>query len=252
MTDFTMTSRSSSSICAWSAASACCRVVMPRSSGPGTRLSRARAVKESVHVARDRRSSPLVEGAFLVELHQGLRSGAEGGPAAGHRGGLHGLEQLTLRRPVLDGPAHVRDHAVLAAAEGQDADDDHLAVLDGQLLALSDPQLAQRLPRPDVLRVFAGDPLPERIPVGADGLRAGLRGASRRTTSAHRYPPRVKCRSVECRVGHGRDTMPRGPRDLGALVYHLLGHSVAPPAAARIAHHGGTTRWHSGRWCPAG
>ena len=71
----------------------------------------------------------LAEDAGAVELHQGLGAGAEAGAAAGDGGGLDGLQQLALGGAVVDGPAHVGDHAVLATAEGEDPDDHHLAVL---------------------------------------------------------------------------------------------------------------------------
>src|SRR5262245_31066151 len=87
--------------------------------------------------AGEGKRSALLEQAFPVELHQGLCARAEGGAAPRHRGGLDCLEKLALGRPVIDGPTHVREHALLPPAEGEDADDDHLAILNGELLALS-------------------------------------------------------------------------------------------------------------------
>src|ERR1700675_623223 len=86
-----------------------------------------------------------LEGAGLVERHDGLNASAERRPAAGDARGLDGFQQLALRGPVLDGPAHVGDHALQPAAEGEDADDDHLAVLHRQLLALPGRERAERL-----------------------------------------------------------------------------------------------------------
>src|SRR5437868_6142509 len=86
----------------------------------------------------------LLERAGLVELHQRDGAGAEARPAARHRRRLDRFQQLALRRAVRDGALHVRDHAVLAAAEGEDPDDHHLTILDRQRFALADRQLAQR------------------------------------------------------------------------------------------------------------
>ncbi len=80
--------------------------------------------------------SGFPEHAFLVELHQGLHPCAEGRSTAWYCGRLDGFEQLSLRGAVLDGSAHVSDHALRPAAEGQNPDDDHLAVLDREFLAL--------------------------------------------------------------------------------------------------------------------
>src|SRR5262245_50054729 len=141
MVDLTMTSRSSSSISAWSAASACCRVLMAR-----IIPSRPSGVKAAPGgPGRPAASPPLAEGALPVELHERLRARAEARPPAGHGGGLDGLEQLALGRAVLDGPAHVGDHALVPPAIAQDADDHHLPILDRQLLALADRQIAERL-----------------------------------------------------------------------------------------------------------
>src|SRR5947207_10570723 len=112
----------------------------------------------------------FLEGSRVVELHEGLDAGAERGPAARHRRRLHRLEQLALGRAVLDRALHVRDAAVLAPAEGEDADDDHLFVLDRQLLTFTERQLAHRLARRDVLGIFLRHPVPERVAVGAGGL----------------------------------------------------------------------------------
>src|SRR6266516_1043621 len=95
----------------------------------------------------------LLERAVAIELHQRLHARAERRPAARDRGRLDRLEELPLGRAVLDGPAHVRDHAVLAAAVGEDADDHHLPMLDRELLALADRELAQRPPR---ARTYSG------------------------------------------------------------------------------------------------
>src|SRR5206468_8646142 len=92
-----------------------------------------------------RLTSGFLECPVALDLHQRLYPRAEGRPTARDRGGLDRLEQLALGRAVLNGPAHVGDHALFPATEGEDPDDDHLAVLDRQLLAFADRQLAQRL-----------------------------------------------------------------------------------------------------------
>src|SRR5262249_13292767 len=89
--------------------------------------------------------SALFEHALAVELHQGLRPRAEGGAAPWHGGGLDRLEQLALGRPMIDGPSHVRDYALLPAAVGEDDDVDHLAGLDGELHALAVGERGGRL-----------------------------------------------------------------------------------------------------------
>src|SRR6266850_1698784 len=88
--------------------------------------------------------------------------------------GVDGFQQLALGGAVLDGAAHVGDHAFVAPAEGQDADDDHLAVLDRQLLALADRERADRAARRRVVRVLARQPLGPRIAVDARALRCRL------------------------------------------------------------------------------
>src|SRR5262245_10448835 len=122
--------------------------------------------------------SGLLEAAVPLYLHERLDAGAEGGTAARDRGGLDGLEQLALRCAVLDGATHMSDDAVLAPAIGEDTDDDHLAVLDRELLALAHRQGAQRPPRLDVLGIFLRDPVPERVAVRAGGLAIDLLRAS--------------------------------------------------------------------------
>src|SRR5262249_46469331 len=68
-----------------------------------------------------------------------------------------------------------------------------LAVLDRQLLALADRQLAQRLPRPGELWVLGREPVGPRVTVRARGLHAGSVGGARRfrrgTACIHRVPP---------------------------------------------------------------
>src|SRR6185436_16201315 len=120
------------------------------------------------------RSLLLLERALVVELHQRLHARAQGRPAARYRRRLDRFEQLALGGAVLDGPAHVRDHAVLEAAIGKYPDDDHLAMLDGELLALTDRERAQRTAGPHVLRIFFRHPVPERIAVRAGGLAVDL------------------------------------------------------------------------------
>src|SRR5499426_57153 len=122
-------------------------------------------------------TSLLLEHALAVELHQGLRARAEGGAAPWYGGGLDRLQQLTLGCPVVDGPPHVREHAFLPAAVGEDADDHHLAVLDGELLALADRERGERLARLDVLGILLGDPVPEGVAVGTCCLAVELLGA---------------------------------------------------------------------------
>src|SRR6185295_14299336 len=107
-------------------------------------------------------------------------------PTSAHprdRGGLHRLQQLPLGGAVLHGPAHVGDHAVLASAERQDADDDHLAMLDRELLAFADRQGAHRGAGRRVLRVLARQPLRPGITVGTAGLRLAHRGLLTRSAS---------------------------------------------------------------------
>src|SRR5262245_11691578 len=141
--------------------------------GPATR-SHAPASTAPASAAATARS-PLPEGAVLVELHQRLHARAEGGPTPRHRRRLDGLEQLALGGAVLDGPAHVGHDALGPAAEGEDADDDHLAVLDRQLLALAGGVVADRLAKARVLRILAVEPLRPRVAVGAPGgARGGL------------------------------------------------------------------------------
>src|ERR1700741_1147106 len=118
--------------------------------------------------------SLFLEGTFVIELHQRLHARAEGRPTAGHRRRLDRLEKLALRRAVLDRAAHVRHDAVLKGAIGEDADDHHLAVLDRELLALADRELAQRSSRAHVLRIFLGHPVPERIAIWTRGLPIDL------------------------------------------------------------------------------
>src|SRR5215468_9449685 len=143
--------------------------------GEGTEVS-ALALNSSPPKGEREQRSAILEHALAVELHQGLRTRAEGGAAPWHGGGLDRLEQLTLGRPVVDGPSHVREHAFLPAAVGEDADDDHLAVLDGELLALADGERRERLPRLDVLGILLGNPVPEGIAVGACCLAVELLG----------------------------------------------------------------------------
>src|SRR4030081_158383 len=111
-------------------------------------------------------SAPL-ERALGLELHEPFYAGAQGRAAARDGRRLDRLQQLPLGGAVLDGAAHVRDDAVLAPAKRQDADDDHLAVLDGQLLAVTDGQRARLLSRGGVLGVLARQPLRPRISVRA-------------------------------------------------------------------------------------
>src|SRR2546422_3670278 len=118
--------------------------------------------------------SLFLEDSVAVELHQRLDAAAEGRAAARHRRGLDRLEQLALGRAVLDRSAHVGDDALVPAAIGQDADDDHLAMLDGELFAFADRQGTQRPARLDVLGIFLGHPVPEWIAVGAGGLAVDL------------------------------------------------------------------------------
>src|SRR5438552_1133048 len=135
---------------------------------------------------------PLPECSLLIELHERLRAATERRPPARDRGGLDRLEQLPLGRAVLDGPAHVGDDPFLPAAEGEDPDDHHLAVLDREFLAFPDGQVAQGLPGPEVLGILLRDPVPEGVAIGASGLlrlagsHRGSRGFCRRTTCAHR------------------------------------------------------------------
>src|ERR687891_1831755 len=137
-----------------------------------------------------RSSTSVLERARLVELHQRLDTRAERRPASGHRGGLNRLEQLALRGAVLDRALHVRHDAFLPAAEGEDADDHHLAILDRELLALADRQLAERLARGDVFRIFPPHPVPVGVSVGAGRLAAGgLLGRGGGTACGHGEPP---------------------------------------------------------------
>src|SRR5262245_25168984 len=59
---------------------------------------------------------PRLEGAGLLERHDPLHARAQGGAAAGNGRGLHRFEQFALGGAVLDGPPHVGDHALEAAA----------------------------------------------------------------------------------------------------------------------------------------
>src|SRR5262245_14276625 len=88
------------------------------------------------------------ERALAIQPHQGLGAGGEARTAARDRRRLHRLEQLALARAVLDGALHVGDDEVLVgAAEREDRDDHHLAVLERQRLALADGEIGERLPR---------------------------------------------------------------------------------------------------------
>src|SRR5262249_39089460 len=87
---------------------------------------------------------------------------------------------------------HVRDDALLPAAEGEDADDDHLAVLDGQLLALADRQRAQGRAGADVLGILTRDPVPERVAVGTGALPVDLLRLGGGRACGH-------CRLLTCR-----------------------------------------------------
>src|SRR5580765_790827 len=118
---------------------------------------------------------PRLEGARLLERHDGLHARAERRPAAGDARGLDRLEQLALGGAVLDGAAHVGDHALQAAAKREDADDDHLAVLHRQLLAFAGRQCAERLARRRELGILRGEPLGPGIAVGAAPCCACLR-----------------------------------------------------------------------------
>src|SRR5262245_15997140 len=129
--------------------------------------------------------SGFLEAAVALDLHERLDAGAQGRPTARDRGGLDRLEQLALGRAVLDGAPHVGDDAVLKASIREDADDDHLAVLDRELLALAHRQGAQRTARLDVLRIFLRDPVPERVAVRAGGLAVDL-AVDLLRASAHR------------------------------------------------------------------
>src|SRR5439155_13979684 len=111
----------------------------------------------------------FLERAPVVELHEGLDARAERGPAARHGRRLHRFEQLALGGAVLDRALHVGDAAVLPPPEGEDADYDHLLVLDRQLLALAERQLAHRLARGDVLGIFLRHRVPELVAGGAGG-----------------------------------------------------------------------------------
>src|SRR3989441_8385366 len=129
-----------------------CRAASISSARSRMRGASARAMSSGLVAARAESvimpsaSAPL-EGALGLELHESFHAGAEGRPAARDGRRLDGLQQLTLGGAVLDGAAHVGDHTVLAPAEREDPDDDHLAVLDRELLAFADRQRAHRLPR---------------------------------------------------------------------------------------------------------
>src|SRR5207247_5456552 len=68
-----------------------------------------------------------------------------------------------------------------------------LAVLDRQRLALADRELAQRLTGGDVLGILAGHPVPERVPVGADGPPVGALRLARRLDGSCRLRLRTAC-----------------------------------------------------------
>src|SRR5881296_2791805 len=154
----------------------------------------------------------LLERSLVVELHQRLDARAQGRPAARHRRGLDRLEQLTLGRAVLDGPAHVRHDAVLPSAVRENSDDDHLAILDRELLALADRHGAQRPASPDVVGIFLRHPVPERIAVGAGGPSIDL--------VAHRDL------HVDSRRAEGITLLPR------RFLHTLASMASAPPTAA--------------------
>src|SRR5262245_27594426 len=81
----------------------------------------------------------VLEGAFGVELHEGTCPRGKRRTAARHRGRLHGLEEFAFGRPMLNSPLHMCQDTLLAgAAKGQDAEDAHFPILDGQRLALPD------------------------------------------------------------------------------------------------------------------
>src|SRR5713101_6924147 len=83
--------------------------------------------------------SPVLECPLGVQLHECARPCGKRRAAARHRGGLNGLEEFAFGRTMLNGPTHVGQHPLLAgAAIGQDTDDDHLPILDGERLALPD------------------------------------------------------------------------------------------------------------------
>src|SRR5436309_1750779 len=88
--------------------------------------------------------------------------------------------------------AHMR-RAIGHGARREDADDDHLAVLDRQRLALADRELAQRLTGGDVLGILAGHPVPERISVGADGPPVGALRLARRLDGSCRLRLGTAC-----------------------------------------------------------
>src|SRR5436309_1113282 len=154
----------------------------------------------------------LLERSLVVELHQRLDARAQGRPAARHRRGLDRLEQLTLGRAVLDGPAHVRHDAVLPAAVRGHSGDDHLAMLDRERLALADRHGAQRPASPDVVGIFLRHPVPERIAVGAGGPSIDL--------VAHRDL------HVDSRRAEGIILLPR------RFLHTLASMASAPPTAA--------------------
>src|SRR5207244_3480963 len=163
-----------------------CRAASISAARSRMRGASARATSSGVPAVRA--ASVIMPGsaerALGLELHEALHAGAEGRPAAGHGGGLDRLQQLALGGAVLDGPAHVGDDAVLAPAKRQDPDDDHLAMLDRELLAVADRERAHRRAGGGVLRVFARQPVCPRIAVGAAALRWGL---LRRALCAHRF-----------------------------------------------------------------
>src|SRR2546427_5288282 len=149
-----------------------CRAASISSARSRMRGASARATSSGLVAARAesvimRSGSAPLERALDLELHDAFHAGAEGRPAARPRRRLDRLQQLPLRGAVLDGRAHVGDDAVLSPAKRQDPDDDHLAVLDRELLAFADRQRAHRLPRGGVLRVFARQPVRPRISVRA-------------------------------------------------------------------------------------
>src|SRR5262249_21784220 len=103
-----------------------------------------------------------------VELHECTRPGGKRRAATGHRGRLNSLEQLAFGRPMLNGPFHVGQHTLLTGtAKGQDADDDHLAIFDRQLFALSDGEFRQGDAGLGVFWILPRHPLPIGIAVRA-------------------------------------------------------------------------------------
>src|SRR5262249_3601116 len=114
-------------------------------------------------------------------------------------------------------------------------------MLDGELLAVADRELAQRSSRLDVVRVFLGHPVPERVAVGTGRSSGNLLPASSHgrllvllVTAGHTRTSRPRVRQAPTERPRGYSRMPRvTTRSPVVTVESVVDRMKIPSAGAR-------------------